>query len=213
MPEEIQIMGGASMDLIRKEYFNTRTLVKTSILGAIAFLLMFFEFPLWFAPAFLELDFSDVPALIGSFALGPFAGIMVQFVKNLLNLIIQGTDTAGVGELANFIVGSVFAYTAGFIYQKNKTFKNAIIGMITGTVAMTIAMSLANYFVMIPLYAKLFGWPISDIVALGSAVNKYVVDFKTLILFAVVPFNLLKGVIVTLITTLLYKKVSPILKK
>lgn len=201
------------MEILRKEYFNTRTLVKVSVLGAISFLLMLFEFPLWFAPAFLEFDFSDVPSLIGAFALGPFAGVLIQLVKNLLNLVLQGTDTAAVGELANFIVGSVFAYTAGAIYHRNKTFKTAIIGMIAGTIAMTIAMSLANYFVMIPLYAKLFGWPIEDIVKLGSAVNKYVVDFKSLILFAVVPFNIVKGILVTLITTLLYKRVSPILHR
>ncbi|NLY76549.1 MAG: ECF transporter S component [Tissierellia bacterium] len=201
------------MDTIKKEYLNTRTLVKVSILGAISFLLMFLEFPLWFAPAFLEFDFSDVPALIGSFALGPFAGVLVQLVKNLLNLLIEGTDTAAVGEFANFVVGSIFVFTAGWVYHKNKSFKTAIIGMIIGTLAMTLAMSLANYFVMIPLYAKLFGWPISDIVALGRAVNRFVVDFKTLILFAVVPFNLVKGIIVTLVTTLLYKKVSPILKR
>ncbi len=201
------------MDVLRKEYFNTRTMVKVSILGAFSFLLMLFEFPLWFAPTFLKFDFSDVPGLIGSFALGPFAGVLVQLVKNLLNLAIEGTDTAAVGELANFIVGSIFVYTAGYIYHRNKTFKTAIIGMVLGTLAMTVVMSLANYFVMIPLYAKLFGWPIEDIVALGSAVNKYVVDFKTLILFAVVPFNIVKGIIVTLITTLLYKRVSPILKK
>lgn len=201
------------MDVLRKEYFNTRTMVKVSILGAFSFLLMLFEFPLWFAPTFLKFDFSDVPGLIGSFALGPFAGVLVQLVKNLLNLAIEGTDTAAVGELANFIVGSIFVYTAGYIYHRNKTFKTAIIGMVLGTLAMTVVMSLANYFVMIPLYAKLFGWPIEDIVALGSVVNKYVVDFKTLILFAVVPFNIVKGIIVTLITTLLYKRVSPILKK
>ena len=206
-------MGGAIMDVIKKEYLNTRTMVKVSILGAFSFLLMLFEFPLWFAPTFLKFDFSDVPGLIGSFALGPFAGVLVQLVKNLLNLAIEGTDTAAVGELANFIVGSIFVYTAGYIYHRNKTFKTAIIGMVLGTLAMTVVMSLANYFVMIPLYAKLFGWPIEDIVALGSAVNKYVVDFKTLILFAVVPFNIVKGIIVTLITTLLYKRVSPILKK
>lgn len=201
------------MDVIKKEYLNTRTMVKVSILGAFSFLLMLFEFPLWFAPTFLKFDFSDVPGLIGSFALGPFAGVLVQLVKNLLNLAIEGTDTAAVGELANFIVGSIFVYTAGYIYHRNKTFKTAIIGMVLGTLAMTVVMSLANYFVMIPLYAKLFGWPIEDIVALGSAVNKYVVDFKTLILFAVVPFNIVKGIIVTLITTLLYKRVSPILKR
>ena len=206
-------MGGAIMDVLRKEYFNTRTMVKVSILGAFSFLLMLFEFPLWFAPTFLKFDFSDVPGLIGSFALGPFAGVLVQLVKNLLNLAIEGTATAAVGELANFIVGSIFVYTAGYIYHRNKTFKTAIIGMVLGTLAMTVVMSLANYFVMIPLYAKLFGWPIEDIVALGSAVNKYVVDFKTLILFAVVPFNIVKGIIVTLITTLLYKRVSPILKR
>jgi len=207
------MMGGAFMDAIKKEYLNTRTMVKVSILGAFSFVLMLFEFPLWFAPAFLKVDFSDVPAMIGSFALGPFAGVLVQLIKNLLNLIIEGTETAAVGELANFIVGSIFVYTAGAIYQKHKSFKTAIIGMITGTLLMTIGMSIANYFVMIPLYAKIFGWPIEDIVALGSAVNKYIVDFKTLILFAVVPFNILKGIMVTLITTLLYKKVSPILKR
>lgn len=201
------------MEMIRREYFNTKVLVKVSVLGAIAFLLMLFEFPLWFAPAFLELDFSDVPSLIGSFALGPFAGVMVQLVKNLLNLAIQGTDTAAVGELANFVVGSVFAFTAGLFYHKKKTFKNAVIGMALGILAMTASMSIINYYVMIPLYAKLFGWPIEQIVALGTAVNKHVVDFKTLILFAVVPFNLVKGIIVTLVTTLIYKRVSPILHR
>ncbi|MBZ2174871.1 ECF transporter S component [Schnuerera sp. xch1] len=199
------------MEIIRREHFNTRTLVKVSILGAIAFLLMLFEFPLWFAPVFLELDFSDVPALIGSFAVGPVAGILVQLVKNILNLVLQGTDTAGVGELANFAVGSMFAFTAGLVYHRKKTFKNAIIGMIIGIITMTISISLVNYYVMIPLYAKLFGWPLEQIVAMGTAVNKYVVDFKTLILFAVVPFNIVKGILVTLATTLLYKKVSPIL--
>lgn len=201
------------MEVIKKEYLNTRTMVKVSILGAFSFLLMLFDFPLWFAPNFLKVDFSDVPAMIGSFALGPFAGVLIQLLKNLLNLIIEGSQTGAVGELANFVVGSIFVYTAGAIYHKNKTFKTAIIAMIAGTLSMTVAISVANYFVMIPLYAKIFGWPIEDIVALGSAVNKYVVDFKTLILFSVVPFNILKGVMVTLITTLLYKKVSPILKR
>lgn len=201
------------MEMIRREYFNTKVLVKVSVLGAIAFLLMLFEFPLWFAPAFLELDFSDVPSLIGAFALGPVAGVLVQLVKNLLNLALQGTDTAAVGELANFVVGSVFAFTAGLVYHRKKTFKNAVIGMVLGILTMTISISIINYYVMIPLYAKLFGWPIEQIVALGTAVNKFVVDFKSLILFAVVPFNLVKGILVTLLTTLLYKRVSPILHR
>ncbi len=201
------------METIKKEYLNTKVLVKVSVLGAISFLLMLFDFPLWFAPSFLKFDFSDVPALIGSFALGPFAGVLVQLVKNLLNLALEGTDTAAVGELANFVVGSIFVFTAGFFYHRNKSFKNAVIGMVAGIIAMTISISIINYYVMIPLYAKIFGWPIEQIVALGTAVNKFVVDFKTLILFAVVPFNLVKGILVTLVTTLLYKRVSPILRK
>ncbi|NLX61948.1 MAG: ECF transporter S component [Tissierellia bacterium] len=201
------------METIKKEYLNTKVLVKVSVLGAISFLLMLFDFPLWFAPSFLKFDFSDVPALIGSFALGPFAGVLVQLVKNLLNLALEGTDTAAVGELANFVVGSIFVFTAGFFYHRNKSFKNAVIGMVAGIIAMTISISIINYYVMIPLYAKIFGWPIEQIVALGTAVNKFVVDFKTLILFAVVPFNLVKGILVTLVTILLYKRVSPILRK
>ncbi|MBV1817376.1 ECF transporter S component [Anaerosalibacter bizertensis] len=202
------------MELKReKGKMSTRMLTKVGVLSAIAFILMLIEFPLWFAPPFLKMDLSEVPALMGAFALGPVAGVLIELIKNILNVAIEGTSTGGVGELANFVVGSIFVYTAGYIYHKNKNIKNAIIGMIAGTIAMTIAMAVANYYVMIPFYAKLFGMPLDKIVAMGSAVNKYVVDFKSLIIYAVVPFNILKGVIVTSITFLLYKKVSPILHK
>lgn len=201
------------MYTLKKENLNTRTMVKISVLAVIALILMLLDFPLWFAPTFLKFDISDVPALIGSFALGPMAGVLVQLVKNLLNLLVEGSGTGGVGEFANFLVGSIYVYTAGLLYYKNKTFKNAIIGMIIGVLAMTISISIINYYFMIPFYAKLFGLPIDKIVAMGSAVNKYVVDFKTLILYAVVPFNLFKGIIVTLVTLLIYKRVSPILHK
>lgn len=197
------------MYTLKKENLNTRTMVKISVLAVIALILMLLDFPLWFAPTFLKFDISDVPALIGSFALGPMAGVLVQLVKNLLNLLVEGSGTGGVGEFANFLVGSIYVYTAGLLYYKNKTFKNAIIGMIIGVLAMTISISIINYYFMIPFYAKLFGLPIDKIVAMGSAVNKYVVDFKTLILYAVVPFNLFKGIIVTLVTLLIYKRVSP----
>ena len=201
------------MELMKREVFNTRTMVKISALGAIAFVLMLFEFPLWFAPAFYEMDFSDVPSLIGSFALGPIAGVLIQLVKNLLILVFKGTDTAAVGEFSNFVVGSLFAFTAGYIYHRNKTFKNATIGMIAGIIVMTLVMSFVNYYVMIPLYAGIFGIPIDNIVAMGTALNANIVDLKSLIVFAVVPFNLFKGVLVTLVTTLIYKRVSPILHR
>jgi len=192
---------------------SAKTLTKIGVLSAIAFVLMLIEFPLWFAPGFLKMDLSEVPALMGSFALGPMAGVVIELVKNLLNLAIDGTTTMAVGETANFVVGSVFVYVAGYIYYKNKNIKNAVLGMALGTLSMTIVMSFANYYVMIPFYAKLFNAPLDAIVSMGNAVNKYVVDLKSLIIYAIVPFNILKGIIVTLITFLLYKRVSPILHK
>ena len=141
------------------------------------------------------------------------AGVLIELIKNILHIVIRGTSTMVVGELANFVVGSVFVYVAGWMYHREKNLKNAVVGMILGTIAMTVVMSFVNYFIMIPFYAKLFGMPLDKIVAMGSAVNKYVVDLKSLIVYAVAPFNLLKGVIVTLITLLLYKKVSPVLHR
>lgn len=202
------------MYTLTKEMWSAKNLTKIAILGAISTILMFFELPLVFiAPGFMKLDFSDVPALIGAFAMGPMVGVIVQLLKNILNLLLEGTTTAGVGELANFIVGSVFAYTAGAIYFKKKTFGRAVIALVTATLVMTVVITIANYLFIFPFYAKLFGWPIDKIVQMGSAINPRIVDLKTMMLYSVAPFNLLKGVIMTSITLLLYKKVSPILHK
>lgn len=202
------------MYTLNRVNWNTKTMVKISVLGVISFILMFFEFPLvWLAPSFIKLDISDLPSLLGAFSIGPMAGVIIQLLKNLLNLVLEGSTTGGVGELANFVVGSTFAYTAGAFYFKNKNFKNAIIGLIAGTVVMTTVISLANYFIMFPLYAKLFGWPLEDLVAMGTAVNKNITDMKTMIIYSIVPFNLLKGLVVTIVTVLVYKRLSPILHK
>ena len=200
------------MYTLRKEDLTVKTMTKIAILGVISFVFMLLDFPLWFTPPFLKFDISDLPSLIGAFALGPMAGVLVQLIKNLLRLLLAGTNTAAVGELANFIVGSVFAYTAGLIYYREKTFKNAIIGLVVGVLSMTIVISVANYYIIIPFYSKAYGLPLEKIIAMSTAVNKYVVDLKTLIIYAVVPFNLLKGLVVSLLTVLLYKRISPILK-
>lgn len=201
------------MYTLSRETWTTRNMVKISVLGVISVLLMFFDVSSWFAPPFLKIDIADLPSLIGAFAMGPMAGVLVQLLKNVLNLLVEGSLTGGVGELSNFLVGSIFVYTAGLVYYRKKDFKNALLGLILGVVAMTIFASLSNYFVIFPLYAKIFGWPLEKLVSMGSAVNKAVVDYKTLILFAVVPFNILKGIIVSSITLLIYKRVSPILHK
>ncbi len=202
------------MELKReKSKMSIRMLTKIGVLSAIAFVLMLMDFPLWFAPAFLKFDLSEVPALMGTFALGPIAGILIQLIKNVLKIAIKGTSTMGVGELSNFVVGSLFVIPAGIIYHRNKTFKNAVIGLIIGILTMTLGASLSNYYIMIPFYAKLFGMPIEKIVSMGSAVNKMVVDYKSLIIYAIIPFNLFKGIVVAIVTLLLYKRISPILHR
>ena len=199
------------MYTLSRETWSTKVMVKVSVLATISMILMFFDMSVGFAPSFLKLDFSDLPALIGAFAMGPMAGVLVQLVKNLLHLLVEGTKTGGVGELSNFIVGSVLAYTAGFVYYKNKTFKTAIIGLAIGVISMTLVATVSNYYIVFPMYSKMM--PLDLIIEMGSKVNKYVVDYKSLILFAVVPFNLLKGTLVSVLTLIMYKKVSPILHK
>ena len=154
---------------------GVRALVQIGMLSAIAVVLMLFEVPLPFAPSFYEIDFSEVPVLVGCFVMGPVAGAAIEFVKILLNFLINGTVTAGVGELGNFLIGCAFCVPAGIIYRKNRSRKGAIVGM-------------------------------------GTAVNGHINSLTTLVLFAVVPFNLLKGVLVSLIVFLIYKKISPIFR-
>ena len=202
------------MYTLSREQWTTRTMVKVSVLAVIAFILMFFQFPLlWLAPPFIKIDISDLPALIGAFAMGPMVGVIIQLLKNVLNVLIEGSTTGGVGEFANFVVGSVFAYTAGAIYFRKKTFNRGIIGLVVGTIAMTIVITAANYYFIFPFYAKLFGMPIESLVEMGAAVNGKIVDLWTLMLYSIVPFNLVKGIMLTAITILLYKKVSPIIHR
>ncbi|MCI5647962.1 MAG: ECF transporter S component [Fusicatenibacter sp.] len=191
---------------------RTRYMVQIAMLAAVATVLMLFDIPLPFAPSFYQLDLSEVPVLIGAFAMGPMAGALIELVKVLINLVISGTSTAGVGELANFLIGCSFVVPAAWIYKNHKTKKNALIGMIVGTLCMAAVGGFLNAFVLLPAYAKAFGMPMDALVGMGSAVNKAITSLPTFCLFAVVPFNLIKGVVVSLITLLLYKHISRLLK-
>lgn len=194
-----------------KSRVGVRTIVQIGMLSAIAVVLMLFEIPLPFAPSFYEIDFSEVPVLVGCFAMGPVAGAAIEFVKILLNFAINGTATAGVGELANFLIGCSLIVPAGIIYRKMKTRKGAIIGMVTGTVFMTLVGCALNAYLLLPTYAAAFQMPIEGLVQMGTAVNGNITDIFTFVMFAVAPFNLLKGVLVSLIVFLIYKKISPVL--
>ncbi len=191
---------------------TTRTLTVIAMMSAVATILMLYEIPLWFAPNFYKLDFSEVPVLVGAFAMGPIAGILIELVKVLLNLAFNGTITMGVGEFANFLIGCSLVVPAAIIYNRKKSIKTAMQGLIVGTISMTIVGSVLNAVLLLPIYAFFMNASMSDLVSFGSSVNPAIKNLTTFILLAVAPFNLLKGVVVSLVTMLLYKKISVVIK-
>ena len=195
-----------------KERIGVRGVVQIGMLSAIAIILMQFEVPLPFAPPFYKIDFSEIPVLIGCFVMGPLAGAIVELIKVILNVVISGTTTGGVGDIANFLIGCAMCVPAGMIFKKYHTRKSALAGMAVGTVFMTVIGCILNAYVLLPVYAKAFEMPIDALVAMGTAVNHSITSLSTFVIFAVAPFNLLKGVLVSFIVFLIYKKISPIFK-
>lgn len=187
----------------------TYYVTKVGILSAFAVILMYFEVPVPMMPVFLKLDASELPAIIGAFVLGPLAGIAIEFIKNMLHML--NTQTMGIGEMANFLVGAAFILPAGWFYQKQPSRKGAVLALTAGTVTMVAAASALNYFVLLPVYQQVLHFPLEQVVAMGTAANPHVVDLKSFIALAIAPFNLLKGMMISLFTLMLYKKITPIL--
>ena len=194
--------------VVSKSIVNTKLVVQIGMLAAIAVVLMLFEVPLPFAPGFYKLDLSEVPVLIGGFLLGPLAAVGIEFVKIMLNFIMDGTVTAGVGELANFLIGCSFCVPAGMIYRKNKTKKGALLGLMGGVGLMTIVGCLLNAFVLLPAYAVAFQLPIDELIQMGTVINKNITDLTTFVIYVVAPFNLIKGIVVSVVVMLSYKQVK-----
>lgn len=201
------------MEKNKVRLFCTANIAKMGILGAIAGLLMLIEIPLFFAPDFYKVDLSEIPVLLGAFAMGPVAGVIIECIKILLNFVFNGTITAGIGELANLAIGCCFVVPAALIYCRDKNKKTALLGMAVGTLAMTIAGAVLNYYILIPAFAGAFGTSVDSIVAMGTALNKNINSLWDLILLANVPFNLIKGAVSGILTFLLYKRLSPLLHK
>ena len=196
---------------------STKKLIFAAILASVAAVLMFLEFPLWFAPGFYEMDFSEVPVLIGAFAFGPMTGILIEAIKVIVRTAITGTITMGIGEVANFLIGIAFVVPASYVYKINKTRKNAILGLGAGVLSMAVVAALLNWLVLLPAYAYYLSTPdvtytINDFVYLGSLVNPLVTDLTSLLMFAVVPFNLVKGILTSVIVILIYKRISMLIK-
>ena len=193
----------------RKNQMSTRKITSLALLAALAAIFMFLETALPFMPPFLKLDISEIPVLLGAFAFGPGSAVIIELIKNLIHLPF--TQTAGVGELANFLAGSLFTGTAGAVYHFFKNKKGAVIAMAAGTVVMTAFSTLFNYFFMLDFYSRFYGMPMDAIVGMSHAVNIYVTDVKSLIVYAFIPFNLFKGIVASALTALIYKRVSPFL--
>lgn len=189
---------------------STKNVVLMGMFGALAGVLMVFEIPLPFiAPSFYGLDLSEVPVLVGTFALGPVAGAVMEMVKILVKLVIKPTSTGFVGEFANLMIGCSLIIPAGVIYRLKKTKKGAITGMAVGTAVMTVVGVVLNALVMIPFYANFM--PLDTIIKAGAAINPAISNVWTFAIICVGPFNIVKGVVVSMITALVYKRISVVI--
>ena len=187
---------------------NARTIAMTGMLSAIAFILMYLQFNVPLMPSFIAMDLSELPALIGSFAMGPVSGAVICLVKNLLHLM--RTSTGGVGELSNFILGASFVITAGIIYKKKKTKQGAMIGSLIGAIVMAVFSVFSNYFLVYPVYTNFM--PMEAIIAAYQAINPHVDSLLDCLIVFNMPFRFIKGMISVVITLLVYKRLSPIIK-
>lgn len=186
---------------------STRYIAVTGILSAVAFVLQYIEVSLPFMPWFIKLDFSDLPALIGSFSFGPLCGVLIEAIKNLIHLPF--TQTFGIGELSNFILGAVFCAVAGYFYQKDKSKKGALVGSLIGALCMAIVSFPSNLFIVYPVYYSFM--PQETILQTYQLILPWVGSIEQCLLVFNVPFTFAKGMVDVLITFLVYKKISPVL--
>lgn len=193
----------------RRNIGKTRRITTTAILAALAVVFMYLEFTLPFMPPFLKFDFSEIPALIASFALGPVSAIIIELIKNIIHAPLTGTMY--IGEISNFLTGSIFVGTAGIVYKKMRTRKGALVSMVVATIALAAFACPLNYFVNLPLYESVLGMPMDVIVGMSNAVNPMVTSKFTLIMWAFLPFNVFKGIVISAITFIVYKPISSLI--
>mgnify|MGYP003156224113 CR=1 FL=1 len=183
---------------------TTHNLTVAAMLSAVAFILMFIEFPVpMLIPSFVKMDFSDLPALLGAFALGPVYGVVISFMKNLLHIVVKGTSTACVGELCNFMLGAVFSAVAGFIYKHHKSRKTAILGAVFSVPS--------NYFITYPAYVEFYHMPLEAILGMYQAILPSADSLMKCLVIFNLPFTLVKGLLDAVLCMVIYKPLSPIL--
>lgn len=187
---------------------NGRTITMIAVLSAISFVLAFIEFPVLLSPSFARMDLSDLPALIGAFTYGPLSGLCIELIKNVLQLFT--TSTGGIGELANFIMGASFVVTAGSIYQFHKTRRMALVACLIGSVIMGVAAAVVNYYILLPLFESFM--PLNQLIASFEEFIPFIHSKLDIVIYNAFPFNLLKGIVISIVTFILYKRLTPVLK-
>lgn len=200
-------------NVTNKKKVKTNHLTVTAMLSALAFVLMYIEISVPIMPAFVKFDFSDLPALIGAFALGPIYGVIIELVKNVIHLIVS--QSMFIGELSNFILGAVFTFVAGFIYKRNKTKNMALVGGISGAVIMGLVSVVSNLLIVYPVYvAVYFGGDVQTCINMYQVITPFIHlnSLLSCLLIFNLPFTIVKGLIDVIITFLVYKKISPIIK-
>ncbi len=193
----------------KRQVSPARRVSIVGICSAIAMVLHVLDFPVIFlAPEFYKLDFSELPVLLCGFYLGPTATVACEGVKIMLKLLVKGTSTAFVGDLANFVVGCSFVLPATIWYHMHKSRHSAVIGLILGTLSMAVLGSAFNAVYLLPKFAELYGIPLDVIIGMGTAIRGGVSSVTTFVMLCVAPLNLLKGAMVSVLTMLLYKRVA-----
>ena len=208
--QEVKVMGK------RKELENSRMKVKKiafiGLMGAVSAVLMLLRFPIPFMPPFLSFDLSGVMEMMGGLMFGPMEALCIIVVKILLQLVMQGSMSLGTGELQNFILSSAYVLPAVLIYHRKKTKKSAIIGMTVSSVIVAVVAVITNLYLIIPFYVKLFGMSMDDIISMCSAVNPAMKDTMSLVIFGLVPFNLIKYGATSVVTFIIYKRLSGVIR-
>ncbi|MBR5136761.1 MAG: ECF transporter S component [Clostridia bacterium] len=192
---------------------SIRKIAYIGVLSALAAVAMVIKFPVPWAPAFYKMEFSEVICLIGGFILGAPAAIAIEFVKIMVNFLLDGTTTAGIGEISNFLMGCSFVVPATIIFRRKRTIQSAIAGVAIGTGSLIFVSCVLNYFLLIPTYAKVFGIPMSVIIGMGSAIFSSVDGLLSFVLTCVLTFNFSKGVISAILGVLLFKYLPSKVKK
>ncbi len=191
--------------------YSTKALIQIAIMGALAGVLLKINFPIPIAPSFYKIDLSDVPALIGAFSLGPMATVYIQVIKIIVKLLIDGTQTMFVGELSKFLISLSLTLPAAIIYQKKRSKKNAVISLVVSSLVMVVMSAVINYYLIIPAYVQFMHYPMEAIISLGAKIYPAINSKLMLVLLCTMPFNLVQAVLTSVITFVLYKRISPLI--